>query len=239
MLKIEKLYKNFNDLKVLKNINIQVNKGERVVIIGPSGSGKSTLLRCINYMEIPTKGKISFDNQVLNDKNIDKYRQKIGMVFQSFNLFNNLTVLDNLILAPVKIMNMSYDDAKKKAIDYLKRIDLVDKMNVYPSSLSGGQKQRVSIARALVMDPKILFFDEPTSALDPELTRQVLSVIRDLSERDMTMVVVTHEMNFARNISDWAIFMENGYIVEEGAPDALFGDPSEERTKAFISSFKE
>ena len=181
MLKIEKLYKYFNDLKVLKNINIQVNKGERVVIIGPSGSGKSTLLRCINYMEIPTKGKISFDNQVLNDKNIDKYRQKIGMVFQSFNLFNNLTVLDNLILAPVKIMNMSYDDAKKKAIDYLKRIDLVDKMNVYPSSLSGGQKQRVGIVRTMMMNPEMILFDEPTSALDPEMVRGVLELIKQLS----------------------------------------------------------
>ena len=221
MLKIEKLYKNFNDLKVLKNINIQVNKGERVVIIGPSGSGKSTLLRCINYMEIPTKGKISFDNQVLNDKNIDKYRQKIGMVFQSFNLFNNLTVLDNLILAPVKIMNMSYDDAKKKAIDYLKRIDLVDKMNVYPSSLSGGQKQRVAIVRTMMMNPEMILFDEPTSALDPEMVKGVQDMMLELANLGMTMVIVTHELSFIKKVATKIMFMDNGEIKFSGTYEEI------------------
>ena len=237
MLKIENLYKNFNDLKVLKNINIQVNKGERVVIIGPSGSGKSTLLRCINYMEIPTKGKISFDNQVLNDKNIDKYRQKIGMVFQGFNLFNNLTVLDNLILAPVKIMNMSYDDAKKKAIDYLKRIDLVDKMNVYPSSLSGGQKQRVAIVRTMMMNPEMILFDEPTSALDPEMVKGVQDMMLELANLGMTMVIVTHELSFIKKVATKIMFMDNGEIKFSGTYEEI-KKCDNEIIKTFLSNIE-
>lgn len=237
MLKIENLYKNFDDLKVLKNINIQVDKGERVVIIGPSGSGKSTLLRCINYMEVLTEGKIYFNSQILNEKNIEKYRQKIGMVFQSFNLFNNLSVLDNLILAPVKILNMSYDDAKKKAIEYLEKIDLLDKASVYPSSLSGGQKQRVAIVRTMMMNPEMILFDEPTSALDPEMVKGVQDMMLDLANEGMTMVIVTHELSFIKKVATKIIFMDNGEIKFSGTYDEI-KKCDNEIIKTFLSNIE-
>ena len=239
MLKIEHLYKSYGSSVVLKDINFEINKNERVVIIGPSGSGKSTLLRCINLITKPTSGSVVFEGVELTNKNITKYRQKIGMVFQNYSLFNNLNVINNIILAPVKLGKYSKNGAIKKSRVLLKKFDLIDKINELPKNLSGGQRQRIAIIRSLLMEPDIMLFDEPTSALDPEMIGEVQDIMNKLANEGMTMVVVTHEMNFARNISDWAIFMENGYIVEEGAPDALFGDPSEERTKAFISSFKE
>lgn len=250
MVKAEHISKSFGVNEVLKDISFTLEKGNVLSIIGPSGSGKSTLLRIITQLEKADGGSLYIDGKPLfqdkegkavyaSTKEMHSIILKTGLVFQSFNLFPHFTVMRNITEAQRAVLSRSKEEAEDRAIQVLKEMNLLDKADSYPSELSGGQKQRVSIARALVMDPKILFFDEPTSALDPELTRQVLSVIRDLSERDMTMVVVTHEMNFARNISDWAIFMENGYIVEEGAPDALFVDPREERTKAFISSFKE
>ena len=235
MLKVENISKSFGKLKVLKNISLEVNKGDRVVIIGPSGSGKSTFLRCINYLAKPDSGKIYLDNHELNDNNIFLYRQKIGMVFQNFNLFNNLTVMDNIILAPIKLGIYSEKEAQKKAMEYLKRIDLADKALVYPSSLSGGQKQRVAIARALAMEPKILLFDEPTSALDPEMVGEVLNVMKDLASEGMTMVVVTHEMGFAKEVGDRIVFMDGGNILESGKPEEFFANPKNERTKEFLS----
>lgn len=250
MVKAEHIEKSFGSTEVLKDISFTLEKGKVLSIIGPSGSGKSTLLRIITQLETADGGSLTIDGDPLfksesgkavytSPKEMHSIMLKTGLVFQSFNLFPHFSVMRNITEAQRAVLSRSKEEAEARAIDVLKDMNLLDKADSYPSQLSGGQKQRVSIARALVMDPKILFFDEPTSALDPELTRQVLSVIKALSERDMTMVVVTHEMNFARSISDWAIFMENGYIVEEGEPEVLFGNPKEERTKAFITSFKE
>ena len=250
MVKAEHIEKSFGSTEVLKDISFTLEKGKVLSIIGPSGSGKSTLLRIITQLETADGGSLTIDGDSLfksqdgkavyaSPKEMHSIMLKTGLVFQSFNLFPHFTVMRNITEAQRAVLSRSKEEAEARAIEVLKDMNLLDKADSYPSQLSGGQKQRVSIARALVMDPKILFFDEPTSALDPELTRQVLSVIKALSERDMTMVVVTHEMNFARSISDWAIFMENGYIVEEGEPEVLFGNPKEERTKAFITSFKE
>ena len=234
MLKIENVNKNFGKLKVLKDINLEVKKGDRVVIIGPSGSGKSTLLRCINYLNKPDSGKIYFNDEIINDKNIAIYRQKIGMVFQSFNLFNNLNVIENIILAPVKLGIYSLDEAKKKAIEYLKRIDLDDKVSVYPSSLSGGQKQRVAIIRTLMMKPEIILFDEPTSALDPEMVKEVQDLMIELANEGMTMVIVTHEVSFVKRVATKIVFMDDGYIEDEGTPDYIFNKTKNTRTQKFL-----
>lgn len=237
MLKIEKVNKSFGKLKVLKDINLEVNKGDRVVIIGPSGSGKSTLLRCINYLNKPDSGKIYFNDEIINDKNIAIYRQKIGMVFQSFNLFNNLNVMENIILAPVKLGIYSLDEAKKKAIEYLKRIDLVDKVEVYPSSLSGGQKQRVAIIRTLMMRPEIILFDEPTSALDPEMVKEVQDLMIELANEGMTMVIVTHEVSFVKRVATKIVFMDEGKIILEGTYDEMINSENES-VKLFLSNIK-
>lgn len=237
MLKIEKVNKSFGKLKVLKDINLEVKKGDRVVIIGPSGSGKSTLLRCINYLNKPDSGKIYFNDEIINDKNIAIYRQKIGMVFQSFNLFNNLNVIENIILAPVKLGIYSLDEAKKKAIEYLKRIDLDDKVSVYPSSLSGGQKQRVAIVRTLMMRPEIILFDEPTSALDPEMVKEVQELMIELANEGMTMVIVTHEVSFVKRVATKIVFMDEGKIILEGAYEEMINSENES-VKLFLSNIK-
>lgn len=237
MLKIEKVNKNFGKLKILKDINLEVKKGDRVVIIGPSGSGKSTLLRCINYLNKPDSGKIYFNDEMINDKNIAIYRQKIGMVFQSFNLFNNLNVIENIILAPVKLGIYSFDEAKKKAIEYLKRIDLADKVEVYPSSLSGGQKQRVAIIRTLMMKPEIILFDEPTSALDPEMVKEVQDLMMELANEGMTMIIVTHEVSFVKRVATKIIFMDEGKIILEGTYDEMINSENES-VKLFLSNIK-
>lgn len=237
MLKIEKVNKNFGKLKVLKDINLEVKKGDRVVIIGPSGSGKSTLLRCINYLNKPDSGKIYFNDEIINDKNIAIYRQKIGMVFQSFNLFNNLNVIENIILAPVKLGIYSLDEAKKKAIEYLKRIDLDDKVSVYPSSLSGGQKQRVAIVRTLMMKPEIILFDEPTSALDPEMVKEVQELMIELANEGMTMVIVTHEVSFVKRVATKIVFMDEGKIILEGTYEEMINSENES-VKLFLSNIK-
>lgn len=237
MLKIEKVNKSFGKLKVLKDINLEVNKGDRIVIIGPSGSGKSTLLRCINYLNKPDSGKIYFNDEIINDKNIAIYRQKIGMVFQSFNLFNNLNVMENIILAPVKLGIYSLDEAKKKAIEYLKRIDLDDKVEVYPSSLSGGQKQRVAIIRTLMMKPEIILFDEPTSALDPEMVKEVQDLMIELANEGMTMVIVTHEVSFVKRVATKIVFMDEGKIILEGTYDEMINSENES-VKLFLSNIK-
>lgn len=237
MLKIEKVNKNFGKLKVLKDINLEVKKGDRVVIIGPSGSGKSTLLRCINYLNKPDSGKIYFNDEIINDKNIAIYRQKIGMVFQSFNLFNNLNVIENIILAPVKLGIYSLAEAKKKAIEYLKRIDLDDKVSVYPSSLSGGQKQRVAIVRTLMMRPEIILFDEPTSALDPEMVKEVQELMIELANEGMTMVIVTHEVSFVKRVATKIVFMDEGKIILEGAYEEMINSENES-VKLFLSNIK-
>ena len=237
MLKIEKVNKNFGKLKVLKDINLEVKKGDRVVIIGPSGSGKSTLLRCINYLNKPDSGKIYFNDEIINDKNIAIYRQKIGMVFQSFNLFNNLNVIENIILAPVKLGIYSLDEAKKKAIEYLKRIDLDDKVSVYPSSLSGGEKQMVAIVRTLMMRPEIILFDEPTSALDPEMVKEVQELMIELANEGMTMVIVTHEVSFVKRVATKIVFMDEGKIILEGTYEEMINSENES-VKLFLSNIK-
>ena len=238
MIIVKDLKKDFGDLQVLKNINCHIEKGECVVVIGPSGSGKSTFLRCLNRLEEPTAGKIFFDGNNIMDKDsdINKVRQKLSMVFQHFNLFNHLTVLDNLMLAPVKQKLMSEADAKKKARGLLERVGLAEKADNYPAQLSGGQKQRVAIVRSLMMEPKAILFDEPTSALDPEMVGEVLDVMKVLAKEGMTMVVVTHEMGFAREVADRVLFMSDGYITEEGTPEEIFDNPQQERTKAFLSA---
>ncbi|MDY4443836.1 MAG: amino acid ABC transporter ATP-binding protein [Butyricicoccus sp.] len=238
MIIVKDLKKDFGDLQVLKNINCHIEKGECVVVIGPSGSGKSTFLRCLNRLEEPTAGKIFFDGNNIMDKDsdINKVRQKLSMVFQHFNLFNHLTVLDNLMLAPVKQKLMSEADAKKKAMGLLERVGLAEKADNYPAQLSGGQKQRVAIVRSLMMEPKAILFDEPTSALDPEMVGEVLDVMKVLAKEGMTMVVVTHEMGFAREVADRVLFMSDGYITEEGTPEEIFDNPQQERTKAFLSA---
>lgn len=239
MLKVTDLRKNYGDNKVLKGMNIEIKKGEVVAIIGPSGSGKSTFLRCMNLMETPTSGEILFKGQLLNDPKmkeaeIDKMRENIGMVFQQFNLFPHLTVLDNITLAPMKRKNMSKEEAEKIGEGLLAKVGLLDKKDAYPNNLSGGQKQRVAIARALAMNPEFMLFDEPTSALDPEMVKEVLLVIQDLVEDDMTLAIVTHEMNFAKNVASRVLFIDNGVIVEEGTPEELFNNPQNQRTKEFL-----
>lgn len=239
MLKINNLRKSYGDNEVLKGISTEIKKGEVVAIIGPSGSGKSTFLRCMNLMETPTSGEISFENKLLNDPKmneaeIDLVREDIGMVFQHFNLFPHLTVLENIILAPMKRKNMSKETATKVAIDLLKKVGLADKKDAYPNNLSGGQKQRVAIARALAMNPKLMLFDEPTSALDPEMVKEVLLVIQDLVQEDMTLAIVTHEMNFAKRVASRVLFIDKGVVVEEGTPEKLFNHPQQQRTKEFL-----
>ena len=237
MIKIKDLKKNFGDLEVLKGVDLEVQKGEVLVVIGPSGSGKSTLLRCINRLEEPTGGEIWFEGRKINDPkvNIDEVRQQMGMVFQHFNLFANLSILDNVILAPCQVKKRQRAEAQKEAVELLKRIGLEDKKDAYPRNLSGGQQQRVAIVRALAMHPKVMLFDEPTSALDPEMVGDVLSLMRQLADDGMTMVVVTHEMGFAREVGDRVIFMDGGKIVEENTPDQLFSNPQNDRTKDFLS----
>lgn len=237
MIKVQNLNKSFNKNVVLKDINLEVNKGEVVAIIGPSGSGKSTLLRCMNLLETPSNGKVIFEGKELTYKNINlnELRQKMGMVFQNFNLFPHKTVLENVILAPKLLKNV---DLKKLEIEgkaLLKKVGLEEKANAYPSQLSGGQKQRVAIARALAMHPDVILFDEPTSALDPEVVYEVLKVMKDLAKEGMTMVVVTHEMGFAKDVGDKVIFMADGYVVESETPDQLFNHPKHERTKNFLA----
>lgn len=234
---VTSLEKNFGKLEVLKDISLDVKEGEVVVLLGPSGSGKSTLLRCLNQLETATSGQIIIDGYDVTDRHTDinKVREKIGMVFQHFNLFNHLTVMDNMTLAPVHLKLMTKEEARKTAEELLQRVGLADKVNAYPSQLSGGQKQRVAIARALAMKPDIMLFDEPTSALDPEMVGEVLAVMKKLAGEGMTMMVVTHEIGFAREVADRVIFMEGGYIVEEGTPDELILHPKEPRTIDFLS----
>ena len=237
LLEIKNLSKSFGDLQVLKDINIQVEKGEVIVIIGPSGSGKSTMLRCCNLLEKPTGGQIIYKGEDITGlgKKVKNYRKSVGMVFQRFNLFVNKTVLDNVTIAPIQLNKLPKAEAEAKALDLLDKVGLKSKAGVYPETLSGGQQQRVAIARALAMDPEALLFDEPTSALDPELVGDVLEVMKKLAKDGMTMLVVTHEMGFARDVADRVIFMDEGYIVEEGTPDEIFTNPKNERTKAFLS----
>ncbi|MFR2892580.1 amino acid ABC transporter ATP-binding protein [Peptoniphilus grossensis] len=237
MIKVENLTKSFGELEVLKGINQEIKDGEVVVVIGPSGSGKSTFLRCLNLLEEPTSGKIFVDDEEITSKDIDinKVREEMGMVFQSFNLFNNLNIIDNITLAPTLVKKMEKGQAEKKAMELLERVGLPDKRDSYPKSLSGGQKQRIAIARALAMNPKVMLFDEPTSALDPEMVGEVLDIMKDLAKEGMTMVVVTHEMGFAREVGDRILFMDGGYIVEEGSPEEVFGNPKNERTQNFLA----
>lgn len=237
MIEIKKLYKSFGKKQVLKGIDLTINKGDKIAIIGPSGCGKSTLLRCINMLEVPTSGKVIFKGKNLCDKNVElnKIRQKMGMVFQQFNLFNHLTVIDNITLAPVKLGLMSKDNAYKKAVELLKVIDLEDKKNEYPSNLSGGQKQRVAIVRSLILNPEIILFDEPTSALDPEMVKEVTEVMLDIANRGMTMVVVSHEMSFVKRFASRVIFVEDGKIIEEGSSQDIFDNPKSDRLKEFLS----
>lgn len=237
MLEIKNLSKRFKDLEVLKDVNVSINKGEVVVIIGPSGSGKSTLLRCINLLEKPTGGEILYQGEDITrlGRKVVGYRKHVGMVFQRFNLFPLKTVLENVFYAPVKLNNFSKKEASRQAMELLQKVGLESKADTYPGALSGGQQQRVAIARALAMAPDMLLFDEPTSALDPELVGDVLEVMQQLAKEGMTMVVVTHEMGFAKDVADRVIFMDGGYVVEEGAPDDIFTRPSNVRTKSFLS----
>ena len=236
IIKVENLVKSFGDHEVLKKIDFEISKGEVVCIIGSSGSGKSTLLRCINHLETPTSGKILFHgDEVKNTQSsLTKYRSQVGMVFQSFNLFNNMTVLKNCMFGVQKILHLSKEEAKLRAIKHLREVGMAAYINAHPAQLSGGQKQRVAIARGLCMNPEVLLFDEPTSALDPEMVGEVLEVMKQLAADGMTMVVVTHEMGFAREVADRVVFMDDGYIVEEGTPDEVFGNPREERTRSFL-----
>ena len=237
MIKVKTLHKKFDELEVLKGIDEHIRPGEVVVVIGPSGSGKSTFLRCLNQLETATEGEIYVDDELITDPKCDvnKVRQKMGMVFQQFNLFPHLTILENITLAPVMLKKMTKDQAKEKAMELLKRVGLEEKAEAYPVQLSGGQKQRVAIARALAMNPEIMLFDEPTSALDPEMVGEVLDVMKDLAESGMTMVIVTHEMGFAREVASRVIFMDQGIIMENGTPEEVFTNPKNERTKLFLS----
>lgn len=237
MIYVKDLHKSFGKNDVLKGIDEHISKGEVVVVIGPSGSGKSTFLRCLNLLEMPTSGKITFENKDITSKstNIDKMREKMGMVFQQFNLFPHKTVCENISLAPMKVKKLSKDDAKKRTMTLLEKVGLVDKVDAYPASLSGGQKQRIAIARALAMQPDVMLFDEPTSALDPEMVGEVLSVMKDLAKEGMTMVVVTHEMGFAREVGDRILFMDGGKIIESGTPEEVFKNPKNPRTIDFLS----
>ena len=237
MIYVKDLHKSFGKNKVLKGIDEHISKGEVVVVIGPSGSGKSTFLRCLNLLETPTSGQITFEDKDITSKatNIDKMREKMGMVFQQFNLFPHKTVCENICLAPIKVKGISKDEAKNIAENLLNKVGLIDKINAYPSSLSGGQKQRIAIARALAMQPDVMLFDEPTSALDPEMVGEVLNVMKDLAKEGMTMVVVTHEMGFAREVGDRILFMDEGKILESGTPEEVFKDPKNPRTIDFLS----
>ena len=236
MIVINDLHKSYGENEILKGIDLTVNKSEVVVVVGPSGSGKSTLLRCINYLEVPTKGTITIDKETINKKtNINNIRKDVGMVFQHFNLFPHMTVLQNIMLAPVKVRKISKDNAKQKALELLRRVGLESKADNYPSQLSGGQQQRVAIARALAMEPKIMLFDEPTSALDPEIVNEVLDVMKDLAQSGMTMMCVTHEMGFARQVADRVIFVDQGKILEDASPEMLFTNPKHDRTKEFLA----
>ena len=237
MINVENLSKNFGNLKVLKNISTTINKGEIISIIGPSGSGKSTFLRCINKLEEPTEGHIYIDDMDLMDKNTDinKIRERVGMVFQHFNLFPHMTVLENLILSPTIVKKETKEEAEKYALYLLQKVGLSDKANSYPNQLSGGQKQRIAIARALAMKPEVILFDEPTSALDPEMIKEVLDVMRNLAKEGMTMLIVTHEMGFARNVGNRILFMDNGEIIEDCSPRNFFENPTNERIKDFLN----
>ncbi|WP_099222002.1 amino acid ABC transporter ATP-binding protein [Listeria costaricensis] len=237
MINVTNLYKQFGKNEVLKGIDLTIETGEVVVVIGPSGSGKSTFLRCLNLLEMPTDGKIEFEGNNLLDKetDINGLRQRMGMVFQQFNLFPHKTVLENLMLAPLKVKNETADKAKQHGLELLEKVGLKDKAESYPTSLSGGQQQRVAIARALAMNPDVMLFDEPTSALDPEMVGEVLSVMKSLAKEGMTMVVVTHEMGFAREVADRVVFMDAGIIQEEGKPEEIFNHPQNERTQDFLS----
>ena len=236
LIQVQHLGKTFGDLKVLKDINVDIYKGDVVCVIGPSGSGKSTFLRCLNRLEEPTAGKILFEGVDITDPktDIDKHRQKMGMVFQQFNLFPHMTIMKNLTIAPMKLQGVSQKDAEAEAMRLLERVGLADRANAYPNQLSGGQKQRIAIVRALCMKPDVMLFDEPTSALDPEMVGEVLNVMRDLADQKMTMVVVTHEMGFAREVSTRVMFMDEGYFVEENAPAEFFANPKNERLKNFL-----
>lgn len=237
MIHVNNLHKSFGKNDVLKGINEHINKGEVVVVIGPSGSGKSTFLRCLNLLEVPTEGEIIFEGNDITDKknDINKLRQKMGMVFQQFNLFPHKTVLENITISPIKVKGINKEEANKKAMELLKMVGLVDKAEAYPSSLSGGQKQRIAIARALAMEPDVMLFDEPTSALDPEMVGEVLGVMKDLAKGGMTMVIVTHEMGFAKEVGDRVLFMDGGVIVEQGTPEKIFNNPKNPRTIDFLS----
>lgn len=237
MIEVSNLTKSFGTLKVLNGITEVIKEGEVVCIIGPSGSGKSTFLRCLNLLETPTSGSVIVDGNIVNDKktDINKVREHMGMVFQNFNLFPHMTTLGNVTISPIKVRKMSKKDAETEGIKLLKRVGLEEKANVYPASLSGGQKQRVAIARALAMNPTVMLFDEPTSALDPEMVGEVLSVISTLAHQGMTMVIVTHEMGFAKEVCDRVLFMDEGVIVEQGTPKEIFDNPQNERTKSFLS----
>ncbi|MTT32481.1 ATP-binding cassette domain-containing protein [Terrilactibacillus sp. BCM23-1] len=237
MIKVDHLYKSFGNNEVLSDISLEIKKGDVVAIIGPSGSGKSTLLRCINLLELPSKGKIYIDNDditTFNQRNVIKIREKVGMVFQHFHLFPHKTVMDNLTYAPIKVKQTTKSEAQEKAIKLLNRVGLSDKVDSYPSRLSGGQKQRVAIARALAMDPEYLLFDEPTSALDPEMVKEVLDVMMSLAKQGMTMAVVTHEMGFANKVADKVIFMDHGQILEVASPNEFFNHPETDRAKEFL-----
>ena len=237
MIRVENLSKNFQGLSVLKDINVTISKGDVVCVIGPSGSGKSTFLRCLNMLEKPTSGKIYFDGVDLAapKTNLNLHRQKMGMVFQQFNLFPNMTVLENLTCAPIMLKKIPKAEAEATAMELLSRVELADRANTYPNKLSGGQKQRVAIVRALCMNPDVMLFDEPTSALDPEMVGEVLDVMKSLAEKGMTMVVVTHEMAFAREVSNRVLFLDDGVIAEDGTPEEVFGNPKCERLKTFLA----
>ncbi|MCI8691442.1 MAG: amino acid ABC transporter ATP-binding protein [Lachnospiraceae bacterium] len=239
MIRAEGLKKHFNvgEIRALDGVTASIRKGEVVVVIGPSGSGKSTFLRCLNLLEVPTDGRILFEGEDITDKkaNINLHRQKMGMVFQHFNLFPHMTILKNMTLAPVKLLKKPQKEAEAQAMSLLERVGLADRANAYPSQLSGGQKQRIAIVRALCMDPEVMLFDEPTSALDPEMVGEVLEVMKELAREGMTMVVVTHEMGFAREVADRVIFMADGKIVEEGKPEQIFSAPEQPRTREFLA----
>ncbi len=237
LIKVENLEKSFGKIEVLKGISTDIKKGEVVVIIGPSGSGKSTFLRCLNLLEEPTGGHIYFDNTDITDPkvNINTHRQKMGMVFQQFNLFPHMTVLKNMTISPIKVLGLSKQEAEERAMKLLERVGLADRANAYPSQLSGGQKQRVAIVRALCMQPDVMLFDEPTSALDPEMVGEVLEVMKSLAQEGMTMAVVTHEMGFAKEVADTVFFIDEGIIMEQGTPDELFNNPKSPRLKDFLS----
>ncbi|GIP55984.1 amino acid ABC transporter ATP-binding protein [Paenibacillus vini] len=237
MITVKNLHKKFGQLHILKGIDLEIAKGEVVVVIGPSGSGKSTFLRCLNLLEEPTEGEITFEGESITGKrhNINKTREKMGMVFQQFNLFPHKNVIDNITMAPIRVKKIEKNKAEALAMDLLRTVGLEDKRDAYPSQLSGGQKQRIAIARALAMEPHVMLFDEPTSALDPEMVGEVLDVMKNLADKGMTMVIVTHEMGFAREVGDRILFMDQGIIMEQGTPQEVFGSPKNQRTKDFLS----